>query len=671
MTETTYNWKRYWVPRDGSFSFDTQGFLLPPATDAKWARYWKTDVVSFDKLLSKPCLVLLGEPGIGKSFAIRDAQRLEQSATPGTNATFLFRDLGSYNSDSLLVEEVFKSPEFIKWQKHGGELHIFLDSFDECLLRVDAVANLLADQLNRLESVENLYIRITSRTAEWQTPLEDALRAKWGKDQVGVYELAPLTRDQVIEAAKQHVSSAGKFIKDLVANEVVSFAIKPLTLDLLIRVWLERQGSLPPTQKEIYEQGCLQLCSDSERRQTGAVRRELSAEERLAIASHIAAAMFFCNQVAVWTGTRPAAKPKSDIAISDMVYGSVSVQGRQISVTQSTLREALDTGLFTSRGRDRLGYAHQTYGEFLAARYVTNERLTGRQITNLFTHPHDPEHRLIPQLQEAAAWVAGENRNFFDQLARIQPEVLLRSDVATADDQTKAALVDALLKAVAGDFIQGDWWAMRARYRKLRHPKLSSQLRRWLYDKTVDVDARVEAIQIADACELTDLLPALAKLALNQETPTSIREWAASLVSRKGNHNLKKQLKPLALGNSGDDPRNELRGAGLKACWPDHISAKEVFDSLEEPDWQFGGLYRRFVSEELVPGLRPSDLPIALAWVEAQPEQHHSMLSGYEALVSKILDFASTHLETPRILRCFAKALLTRLRLHDDGGAAC
>src|SRR5947208_1494284 len=116
MIEKTYNWKRYWVPRDGGFSFDSQGFLLPPAREAEWAKYWKTDVVGFEEVLSKPCLVLLGEPGIGKSFAIRSAEERTRATRLEAGATILFRDLSGYSTDSLLVEDVFKSPEFLSWQ---------------------------------------------------------------------------------------------------------------------------------------------------------------------------------------------------------------------------------------------------------------------------------------------------------------------------------------------------------------------------------------------------------------------------------------------------------------------------------------------------------------------------------------------------------------------------
>src|SRR6185503_10822236 len=119
MPHTIYNWKRYWVPRDGGFSFDSDGFLLPPAKDTDGFVWWKTDVTGFEELLAKPCLVLLGEPGIGKSFAIQDAESRARAKSQGSHASCLRRDLGGYNSDALLVDDRFGSPEFRRWHAPG------------------------------------------------------------------------------------------------------------------------------------------------------------------------------------------------------------------------------------------------------------------------------------------------------------------------------------------------------------------------------------------------------------------------------------------------------------------------------------------------------------------------------------------------------------------------
>src|SRR6266567_6300825 len=107
MNHVVYDWRRYWVPSDGAFSFDSDGFLLPPANDSDRLFWPKTDVVGFDALITKPCLVLLGEPGIGKTFALREAEKQARAAHDRARAGFLFRNLGVYASDTHLVEDVF------------------------------------------------------------------------------------------------------------------------------------------------------------------------------------------------------------------------------------------------------------------------------------------------------------------------------------------------------------------------------------------------------------------------------------------------------------------------------------------------------------------------------------------------------------------------------------
>ena len=51
MPDVIYNWKRYWVPRDGVVSHDFEGFPVEPGSEA--AAWWKTDSVGFDKRLGR------------------------------------------------------------------------------------------------------------------------------------------------------------------------------------------------------------------------------------------------------------------------------------------------------------------------------------------------------------------------------------------------------------------------------------------------------------------------------------------------------------------------------------------------------------------------------------------------------------------------------------------
>jgi hypothetical protein len=54
---------------------------------------------------------------------------------------------------------LFDSEMFENWRKSDWLLHVFLDSLDECLLRIDNLAALLADEFPK-QPVERLRLRI-------------------------------------------------------------------------------------------------------------------------------------------------------------------------------------------------------------------------------------------------------------------------------------------------------------------------------------------------------------------------------------------------------------------------------------------------------------------------------------------------------------------------------
>src|SRR5207302_384150 len=133
-------------------------------------------------------LVLLGEPGIGKSTTLREeADRVRAQSVGET--TSIHVDLRAYSSESLLYKRVFESVEFLNWEKGISHLALHLDSLDEALLRIDNIANLLADELPR-HPTDRLSVRIACRTAVWPSAiLETALREIWGEPAVGAFEL--------------------------------------------------------------------------------------------------------------------------------------------------------------------------------------------------------------------------------------------------------------------------------------------------------------------------------------------------------------------------------------------------------------------------------------------------------------------------------------------------
>ena len=77
----------------------------------------------------------------------------------------------------------------------------------------------------------------------------------------------------------------------------------------------------------------------------------------------------------------------------------------------NNVKETLGTGLFSSRGPNRMGFAHQTYAEFLAARYLFQINMKTDKVTSILRHQNDPEGHVVPQLYEASAWIAMSDKN--------------------------------------------------------------------------------------------------------------------------------------------------------------------------------------------------------------------------------------------------------------------
>jgi hypothetical protein len=646
-------------------SLDSDGFLLDPDGTSILSRYSNTEAVSFETLLTVPCLVLLGEPGIGKSSALADAVAAAQRAAEGSTSRVLRRNLAAYSSDGTLLEKVFGSDEFKDWRDGECDLHLLLDSLDECRLSVASVAKLLAEEISDLKSVDRLFLRIACRTAEWPESLTRCFQGKWPGVATRILELTPLTRAQVEMAVREEGYDAEAFVHAVIAKDLVGFARSPITLRFLLQAWRGGGGSLPSRLQEIYEAGCRELCLDPNDRSRDPNREAVPIAHRIPIASHIAAAAIFGGRTAIWTNSSEIDRPDNTLSLSELAQGSVTTGHVPVDVTETKLRVVLDSGLFTSRGPNLLGWAHQTYAEFLAARYLNTEGLNPAQILDLVASPVDADKKLVPQLQETAAWAAEPGTPLFKHLLRVQPDALLGSDVATAGSELKAVLLQAILDAFSRDDVNTDWWTLHRRWHKLAHLGVATTLRPLLEGRTAKTNTREIAIAIAVACKTGELTPALSRIALDPTETSELRMHAANAVVELGDRESVGTLRPLALGQAGPDPDHHLRGIALKACWPTHLTAEEMFGALV-PKVEFTtGTYRSFLAGEWVSELTKNDLLPALAWVTNTQNEHGAGYEPFEGLEHRILDATVPYLNDDRILRSLVRAILSHLR-HDD-----
>jgi hypothetical protein len=648
-----FPWKRFWSPREGRVVVEEPGYLWDPEPPER--SFLNPDVTDMAQLSDARCLILLGEPGIGKSEAVRDEVRRLHDIAEGPSVGLI--DAKDYASEDRLWLQVFESAEWRAWQTEPQGHGLFIDALDEGLLRIATFSRLVLRALRELraEPLQRLRLRVACRTAEWPATLEAGLRDIFGTDNVHVVELAPLRRADVERAAAESGFDPDEFLDAVERRQVGSLAAKPLTLNFLLAAFRAHGSTLPQTRERLYEQGCLHLCQepDVERREQASreSRRLLTPPERLATATRIAAITMLGNRAAVWVGDALGEIPESDVPAGALAGGTVQ---------ELAIRDTLKTGLFTSRGADRLGWAHQSLAEYLAARSLQSSPLV--QVKSLLGQADGRKQWLVPQLHETAAWLAGMRVDVFDWLLSVEPEVSLTSDVLP-DAGRRQKLVAALLEGFAAGSFPDDPRFYRS-YHKLAHPRLAAQIEPVIVDRQAPVVARRAAVDIAEACELRELVPRLLEIALDATEPHDVRTQAAHAIWRIGDEI--NRLAPLARGEAGDDPDDDLRGIALRALWPRFLTAQELVPCLLSPKREnYFGHYWHSLNERMVQAASDRDLGVFLAaaadWAVTGEQGESSSFGDVQA---SLVRRALVTLSTPGVIPALARLVVRNIRGH-------
>jgi hypothetical protein len=649
------------------------GFLLQPSSD--WRRV-NNDVKEFSEIDCYHFIACLGEPGIGKSNEFTSQIAAIKSKSQETDIVLVV-DLERCRDSSFVQSAIIGSDEFAQWLAGTGRLYMFFENLDRMLLQDRLFAEDLARSLQPCP-LDRLFIRVACRTFDWSSQLEYRMIALFSQleqdSSVGVFELAPLTRQDVEIAAIAEEISVDKFMADLQKADVVPLAIKPVTLRFLLNKY-KSDSKLPATQMQLYHDGCLLLCSEPNEELLEQRKPKFTPQQRMAAAMRIAAVMMFSQKSAIWDGIDDGTISPQDVKLDKFVGGKESFEGLEIEVSKELVEETLSSGLFTSRGTHRFAFGHQTYEEFLAAYYLIERKTTLRQILSLLVHPTDPKCRIVPQLTGVAAWIATMDKGVLSYMINSDPEALLLSDLDRVGSENREYLVDALLRLAEQKNIP--LRGLGQRYAKLNHNGLAEQLRKVITDKANSIATRYEAVQIAKACKCADLAPDLSFLALNTAEEIYLRCAAVNCIEVYDDTTIAQQLIPLAISEQHEDTQDELKGAAFRAVFPKDISAEQLFASISKPkDQSLFGQYAHFLEYEFFDRASISDLAIALKWVlayDAKEQTDSMIMSRTETFCDKIMWHAWQQLEASAILNEFAFVALERRLKYDEiiGGIHC
>ncbi|RZO51842.1 MAG: HEAT repeat domain-containing protein [Sandaracinaceae bacterium] len=624
---------------------DSHGMLLDPEGAGN------PGVSKFEAIAHTPCLVLLGEPGIGKSTALADAHK----ATTGGAASFLFK-LGEYKSEKRLEKKLFGHTGLRAALDGGQPTTLYLDALDECLVSDDVLADVIRDGLDEL-GTDGLTLRIACQTAFWNETLATNFQALWGaEDNVGVYEMLPLRWKDVFSAATSEGLDPETFANGVTTHGMGPLAARPLTLRLLLNV-VRSSGEFPQSRRELFTKATRLLAQ-------GARSDGLESEHLLCAARRLAGLSVLCGRSFIWHGPDLGEVPPEALNLSEVPPGEEPVEGsNQIQTGSGAMRRCLQTGMFTGRDENSMTWAHRSFAEFMAAEFLRLRSTPQTTVWNLLRHPAD-HTRIVPQLSEVAAWLSASDRQLFERIAATDPMVLLRADASELDDRQRSVLVAALLDRFERREATDADLGLRAYYGRLGHADLAAQLEPYIQDASGHVVVRRFSIAVAERCGATDLVPALIAVCQDTSDNDHIRSRAAHAVASIGDEAAREALRPALSGELGPDPQDELRGAALRALWPDLLSAEDLFASLTPPgDQSFFGAYGSFIGK-LGSSLQPGHLSVGLKWLSEQPPSYlasYSLSQIHEhILAAAFLSSAEHALSAP-----LAATLSARLQMHD------
>jgi len=606
------------------------------------------------RLAATPCLVLLGEPGIGKSYALEDMlDATRGSLRPGES---LLPINLRFERD---IAAVTAHPFLQAWKNGSHGLCLFVDSLDE--RREDEDSSRLLGVL-RDGPLDRLRLRVACRTGELPHSFGDTLRSWWEDSRhVAYLELLPLTRGDVLTAARLADIDADAFLAEIVLRDVVALATRPLTLQFLIEQFRAR-SDLAEGRRALYESGCLRLCrepSDTRRdhRRTG----RLDAAQRLAVARTIAAVSVLAQKSIFYLEPPMNDPPPGALDLRILAESSICLP----ALTPEDIREVLaHTGLFTARGDGLFGWSHLTYAEFLTAEFLQKRIPDMSQLCRLLA-PDALGNQVPFALRGVAAWLSSHQEDVFTSLLVDDVSVLLHTELQEQSDARRAAVVSTLLMRVnAGDMLEPHLPAIL--YARLSHPSIDDQLRPWIEDSKKSLFARRTAMDIAEGCRSISLIAPLFTIADNIQEDDNVRRAAVAALSAIAGSDARPLIRRLL--DCPHDPDDELRGHALTFLMPE-LEPNELLGYLKYPrNDSFLGKYWKFLNYKFPQMITDSDLPRVIDWYVSYRanDRNHRGIDYIARTEAVLLRRAWRAMPDPNVLNRLAPLVMSNLRRMDS-----
>ena len=638
-----YNWTRYWQRGDLENYGPVDGFL-PDPENALYLR--PGDLKTLASLRDVPCLILLGSPGIGKSFEMITEEELLSDES-------LRLDLKDYHRDNL--KAIFDHHDIKRWISGEHELTLFLDGLDEG--KGESYHQELGRQLRDLHN-DRLKLRISCRDGKWPSHLENVLRELYPIEaQIEIRVLQPLRETDVREAASQTGLDPEIFLEQIYDQKVEAIAARPVTLNMLLSL-----DKFPDTRCELYEKGMVKLASEAWKDEGP---NQWSSQERFAIAARIAACMEFSGRNTIIMDDSGSSSDKMILTAADILGTEEQYKRQNVPVIKGSLKETLDTALFEKKG-EGWQFVHKSFSEFLAAFWVVELRgMALEQAKSLVQHP-STINIITPQLLDTTAWMISLKPDWVADFIDMNYTILLHADPNIVGDERKRDMVDLILEDIRKRRVYGYWNLDSAiSLFNLSHKGLAAQLASVIKNPYEDTLVREAALWIAgpEESQNEELVALALELILDKSENRRIRYLAGRIIAKSANVEIQRELKDLVLADDPDDVDDELKGALLSCTAVSVLTPGELIPILTKPKRRsLFGAYKSFLRYELPSLLSNESIPQWLRWIYTWIEDDHSFEDtlDLERVGKKLFALAFSNTDNEDVSKDLAKILWSR-----------
>ncbi len=654
--ENKMNITRLWCKSRNNV-LNGEGFLRDISISVQPFFHDEKNLFTWEEINGYKSLVLLGEAGSGKSVTILNELDRKDNT--------IYHNLAEYSDESRLICDVFMSNRFTQWKSSGEPLALYLDDFDVAFRNIKTLPLILKRQLNTIKDLSSLLsLRLICRSGYWTNDLDEFLKMYFGEDNHEIFQIAPLSKNDILCLVDDEKINTS-FIDDVISHEVQPFAVNPVSLKLLITDYKQNKH-LSITRSQLYENGCKALCSEPKEYRQFQNPSSLSVDKSLAIASRIAALMVFCNKSHIDIRQNPPYDERR-LTLIDIQEGLENTDKYSFLFTQPDIIEVVtNTSLFSYLNKYSYSFYHWSYAEYLAARFILNHEFSIEQILSLITVSSDNDGMVVEQVKGTASWLGTLSQSLLEINIKQDPLSILAGDLLNESEKYKCQLIESLFEKLATVTITDGNWNLRYQYYKLNYSGLSDQIRPYLMNKENNFLTKRVAVDIIESCELRELSSDLLTIAMDKSADQYLRGRVIHTLAELGNEEERRSLKPYAIEPQDDDGDDEIKGAALKATWPDITSTAEVFDALTpfKKDSLIGS-YKMFINYILAEKIENNYLSDALKWCQRYPQFIARRYNNDLKRLSDIITYQCwKNYSLLNNIQLFAEVILLRIQNH-------